>query len=56
MSLGGRLSAARRTIRERLVAEVGGYLRNAVREPRVTRAVCATPDQTCLRPVPALPA
>ena len=54
MSLGGRLSAAgRRTIRERLVAEVGGYLRNAVREPHVTCAVCATPIKSsfdlCLR-------
>jgi hypothetical protein len=54
MSLGGRLSdTGRRTIRERLVAEVGGYLRNVVREPRVTRAVCATPIKPafdlCLR-------
>ncbi|MGH3813092.1 MAG: hypothetical protein ACRDUV_11640 [Pseudonocardiaceae bacterium] len=54
MSLGGRLSAAgRRTIRERLVAEVGGYLRNVVREPHVTCAVCATPIKPafdlCLR-------
>lgn len=39
MSLGGRLSSiGRRTVRERLVAEVGGYLRNVVREPRVTCA------------------
>ncbi len=30
-------------IRERLVAEMGGYLRNVIREPRVTCAVCATP-------------
>lgn len=37
MSLRGRLSSiGRRTVRERLVAEVGGYLRNVVREPRVT--------------------
>jgi hypothetical protein len=44
MSLGGRLSVTgRRTIRERLVAEMGGYLRNVIREPRVTCAVCATP-------------
>ena len=54
MSLGGRLSATgRRTVRERLVAEVGGYLRNVVREPRVTCAVCATPIEPtfnlCLR-------
>jgi hypothetical protein len=54
MSLGGRLSdTGRRTIRERLVAEVGGYLRNVVREPRVTCAVCATPIKPafdlCLR-------
>lgn len=54
MSLGGRLSdTGRRTIRERLVAEVGGYLRNVVREPRVTCAVCATPIKSpfhlCLR-------
>ncbi len=44
MSLGGRpFAAGRRTIRDRLVAEVGGYLRNVVREPRVTCVVCATP-------------
>ena len=44
MNLGGRLSdAGRRTIRERLVSEVGGYLRNVVRQPRVTCAVCVTP-------------
>jgi len=54
VSLGGRLSAAgRRTVCERLVAEVGGYLRNAVREPHVTCAVCATPIKPafdlCLR-------
>ncbi|MDQ3762205.1 MAG: hypothetical protein M3460_11110 [Actinomycetota bacterium] len=54
MSLGGRLSATGRgTIRERLVAEVGGYLRNVVREPHVTCAVCATPIKPafdlCLR-------
>lgn len=54
MSLGGRLSAiGRRTIRERLVAEVGGYLCNVVREPRVTCAVCVTPIKPscdlCLR-------
>jgi hypothetical protein len=54
MSLGGRLSATgRRTICERLVAEVGGYLRNAVREPHVTCSVCATPIRPafdiCLR-------
>lgn len=54
MSLGGRLSATgRRTIRERLVAEVGGYLRNVVHEPHVTCAVCATPIKPafdlCLR-------
>lgn len=52
--MGGRLSAAGcRTVRERLVAEVGGYLRNVVREPRVTCAVCATPIKPvfdlCLR-------
>ncbi|HEX5348483.1 MAG TPA: hypothetical protein VFW64_15485 [Pseudonocardiaceae bacterium] len=54
MSLGGRLFAAgRRTIRERLVAEAGGYLRNVVRETHVTCAVCATPIKPtfdlCLR-------
>ncbi|MGH3887358.1 MAG: hypothetical protein ACRDSZ_12465 [Pseudonocardiaceae bacterium] len=54
MSLGGRLSASGRgTVRERLVAEVGGYLRNVVREPHVTCAVCATPIKPafdwCLR-------
>jgi hypothetical protein len=54
MSLGGRLSAAGcRAVRERLVAEVGGYLRNVVREPRVTCAVCTTPIKPafdlCLR-------
>jgi hypothetical protein len=54
MSFGGRLSAAgRRTIRERLVAEVGGYLRNVVREAHVTCAVCVTPIKPafdlCLR-------
>ncbi len=54
MSLGGRLSATgRRTIRERLVAEVGGYLRNVVRESHMTCAVCATPIKPafdlCLR-------
>ena len=44
MSLGGCLSAAgKKTVRERLVAEVGGYLRNVVREPYMTCAVCATP-------------
>lgn len=38
MSLGAPLSpAGRRTICERLVAEVGGYLRNAVRAPMVRR-------------------
>lgn len=54
MSFGGRLSAAgRKTVRERLVAEVGGYLRNAIREPHMTCAVCATPVRPscdlCLR-------
>jgi predicted amidophosphoribosyltransferase len=54
MSLGGRLSASgRRKIRERLIAEMGGYLRNVVREPHVTCAVCATPIkpafELCLR-------
>lgn len=54
MSLEGRLSpAGRMTIRDRLVAEVGGYLRNVVREPHVTCAVCATPIKPafdlCLR-------
>ncbi|MGH3791600.1 MAG: hypothetical protein ACRDRU_22460 [Pseudonocardiaceae bacterium] len=54
MSLGGRLSATgRRTICERLVAEVGGYLRNVVRELHVTCSVCATPIrpafEICLR-------
>ena len=54
MSLGGRLSGTgRKTICERLVAEVGGYLRNVVREPHVTCAVCATPIkpefELCLR-------
>ncbi|MGH3477865.1 MAG: hypothetical protein ACRDRY_23910 [Pseudonocardiaceae bacterium] len=54
MSLGGRLSViGRRTIRERLVTEVGGYLRNVVREPYLTCAVCATPIKPafdlCLR-------
>lgn len=54
MSLGGRLSdTGRKTIHERLVAEVGGYLRNVVREPHVTCAVCATPIkpafELCLR-------
>jgi hypothetical protein len=49
-----RLSATgRRTIRERLVAEVGGYLRNVVREAHVTCAVCVTPIKSpfhlCLR-------
>lgn len=44
MSVGGRLSVeGRQTIRERLVTEVGGYLRNVIREQRVTCAVCATP-------------
>jgi hypothetical protein len=54
MILGRRLSATgRRTICERLVAEVGGYLRNVVCEPHVTCAVCATPIKPafdlCLR-------
>ncbi len=54
MSLGGRLSpTGRRTLCERLIAEVGGYLRNVAREPRVTCAVCATPIKPafdrCLR-------
>ena len=44
MSLARRLNArGRRVICERLVAEVGGYLRNMVREPNVTCAVCGTP-------------
>lgn len=33
----------RQTIRQRLITEVGGYLRNVVREHRVTCAVCTTP-------------
>ncbi|MGH3822010.1 MAG: hypothetical protein ACRDRA_04110 [Pseudonocardiaceae bacterium] len=54
MSLSGRLSATgKRTVRERLVAEVGGYLRNVVREPHMTCATCATPVKPafdlCLR-------
>ena len=54
MSLGGRLTAeGRATICERLVAEVGGYLRNTVLEPQVTCGVCATPIRPdfdlCLR-------
>jgi hypothetical protein len=54
MSLGSRLSdSGRRTIRDRLVAEVGGYLRNVVREPGVTCAVCTAPIkpafELCLR-------
>jgi hypothetical protein len=54
MSIGVRLSATgRRTIRERLVMEVGGYLRNVVRESHVTCAVCVTPIKPafdlCLR-------
>lgn len=44
MSLGAPLSPTGRwTICERLVAEVGGYLRNVVRAPMVTCAVCAAP-------------
>lgn len=44
MSLEGLLSAdGRATICARLVAEVGGYLRNAVLEPHMTCVVCATP-------------
>ncbi|MGH3620695.1 MAG: hypothetical protein ACRDQ5_02770 [Sciscionella sp.] len=44
MSLGDRLSAeGRRTIRERLIAEVGGYLSNVVRERQGTCDVCSTP-------------
>jgi hypothetical protein len=40
----GRLTAqGQRRIRSRLIGEAGGYLRNVVREPRVTCAVCATP-------------
>lgn len=54
MSVGCRLSVeGRRTIRERLITEVGGYLRNVVRQHRVTCAVCATPIRSaftlCLR-------
>lgn len=54
MSLGGRLSAiGKERIRERLIADVGGYLRNAVSEARVTCAVCTTPIKPvfdlCLR-------
>ncbi|MGH3772644.1 MAG: hypothetical protein ACRDRW_14830 [Pseudonocardiaceae bacterium] len=54
MSIGSRLSAAGcRTVRKRLVADVGGFLRNVVREPHVTCAVCATPFKPafdlCLR-------
>lgn len=55
MSLGGRLSdKGRRTIRERLITEVGGYLRNVVREHRVTCEVCATPGAARLPAVSAL--
>jgi hypothetical protein len=44
MSLARRLNArGRQVICERLVTEVGGYLRNMVREPHVTCAVCGTP-------------
>lgn len=44
MSLKRLLSADGQTrIRARLITEVGGYLRNAVREPHVTCTVCATP-------------
>lgn len=44
MSLRGLLSAdGKGAICARLVAEVGGYLRNAVLESHVTCAVCATP-------------
>ncbi|MGH3696543.1 MAG: hypothetical protein ACRDRX_21555 [Pseudonocardiaceae bacterium] len=54
MSLGGRLSASGRgTIRERLISDVGGYLRNVVRQPHVTCGVCVTPIKPafdlCLR-------
>jgi predicted amidophosphoribosyltransferase len=54
MSIARRLSAeGRETIRERLTTEVGGYLRNVVRQHRVTCAVCATPIRPafplCLR-------
>lgn len=54
MSLGGRLSAVgRRRVCDRLIADVGGYLRNAVSEARVTCAVCTTPVKPvfdlCLR-------
>lgn len=54
MSAARRLSAdGRRTIRERLVTEAGGYLRNVVRQHQVTCEVCATPIrpefELCLR-------
>lgn len=54
MSLGRRLTdTGRETIRQRLITEVGGYLRNVVREDDVTCAVCATPIRPafnlCLR-------
>ena len=44
MSLSGLLSTTgRQEIETRLVAEMGGYLRNTVRETQVTCQICATP-------------
>lgn len=44
MSLGGHLfPEGRRRIRQRLIAETGGYLSNVVRSHQVTCTVCAKP-------------